>query len=150
MKKILFLLMLVLCYACEEDKSVDPTLMPPATTTGENIVGCLIDGWVYTSGRFGDPKITTDSDEENFYVEICCKVGPINELSILLVNPQQGATCTYKNTWFGGEDLPDGEAYITRMDGKVISGTFSGGPITEGRFDLKYPKDSQGGETNYE
>lgn len=151
MKKILFLLMLVLCCACEEDTSIDPTLMPKATATGENTLGCLIDGWVYTSGRFGNPKITTDSDEENFYVEISCKVGFDIELSILLINPQQGATCTYKNTWWsGGEDLPDGEAYITRMDGKVISGTFSGGPVTEGRFDLKYPKDSQGGETNYE
>ncbi|WP_243462699.1 hypothetical protein [Bacteroides stercorirosoris] len=50
MKKLLFLFLLVLCCACEEDKSVDPTLMPEATTTGQNTLGCLIDGWYILPG----------------------------------------------------------------------------------------------------
>lgn len=149
MKKILFLFMLVLCCACEEDKSIDPTLMPPATATGENILGCLVDGWVYTSERFGEPQVATESDEENFYVEIYAKVGLNTGLRLVLVNPRQGATCTYSHVWFSGGELEDGEAYITRMDGKVISGTFSGGVITEGRFDIKYNQESQDGEVTY-
>ena len=50
MKKLLFLFLLVCCCACDEDKTVDPTLMPEATTTGANTLGCLIDGWVYVDG----------------------------------------------------------------------------------------------------
>ena len=42
-------LTVALCCACDgEDFSADPTLMPPATQTGANTFGCLIDGWVYT------------------------------------------------------------------------------------------------------
>lgn len=149
MKKILFLFMLVLCCACEEDTSVDPTLMPEATATGENTLGCLVDGWVYTSKRFGVPKVTTEIDGENFYVEIYAKVGLDIGLRFVLVNPRQGADCSYTHTWFGGGDLSDGEAHITRMDGKVISGTFSGGAIKEGRFDIKYHSESEGGEVMY-
>ena len=43
----------------------------------------------------------------------------------------------------------DGEAYITRMDGTIISGTFSGGSIKEGRFDIKYREKPEGGEAVY-
>ena len=46
-------------------------------------------------------------------------------------------------------DLGDGEAYITRMDGTIISGTFSGGSIKEGRFDIKYREKPEGGEAVY-
>ena len=42
-------LTVALCCACDgEDFSADPTLMPPATQTGANTFGCLIDGWVWT------------------------------------------------------------------------------------------------------
>ena len=50
---------------------------------------------------------------------------------------------------FGREDLEDGEAHITRMDGTIISGTFSGGSIKEGRFDIKYREKPEGGEAVY-
>ena len=47
-------LTVALCCACDgEDFSADPTLMPPATQTGANTFGCLIDGWVYTGQRYG-------------------------------------------------------------------------------------------------
>lgn len=52
MKHILFICLLFFCIACEENKSVDPTLMPEATATGANTFGCLVDGWVSVSGRW--------------------------------------------------------------------------------------------------
>ena len=82
MKKLLFLFLLICCCACEEDRSVDPTLMPEATTTGENTLGCLIDGWVYTSGRYGIPSARFYDDEENHYVAIDAEVG-IFSLSLI-------------------------------------------------------------------
>ena len=51
---ITIILTVALCCACDgEDFSADPTLMPPATQTGANTFGCLIDGWVYTGQRYG-------------------------------------------------------------------------------------------------
>ena len=51
-------LTVALCCACDgEDFSADPTLMPPATQTGANTFGCLIDGWVYTGQRYGPDQI---------------------------------------------------------------------------------------------
>lgn len=138
MKKILFLYILLLCCACEEDKSYDPTIMPPITTTGENTLGCLIDGWIYTSGRFGNPEISTYKEDGNNYIRIESQVGLFTTLNFTLVNPTQGATCSYINTTFDGGTIDGGEARITRMDGKIISGTFSGGEISEGRFDVRY------------
>lgn len=148
MKKILFLFMLVLCCACE-DESVDPTVMPEATATGENTLGCLIDGWVYSSGRFGVPVVTTAGDEKNFYIEIYAKVGLYTDLRLVLVNPRQGATCKYTQAWFAGGGLGDGEAHIIRMDGKVISGTFSGESVKDGRFDIRYYQETGDGEGIY-
>ena len=144
MKKLLFLFLLVLCCACEEDKSVDPTLMPEATTSGQNTLGCLIDGWVYTSGRFGKPDVSTYDEEGSHYVRVAAGGGGFSALHFTLVNPRQGAACTYINASFDGEKLEDGEAYITRMNGTIISGTFSGGNIREGRFDIRYSDESEG------
>ncbi len=46
---ITIVLTIALCCSCDrEDFSADPTIMPPATQTGANTFGCLIDGWVYT------------------------------------------------------------------------------------------------------
>ena len=110
MKKLLFLFLLICCCACEEDRSVDPTLMPEATTTGENTLGCLIDGWVYTSGRYGIPSARFYDDEENHYVAIDAEVGIFSGLHLVIVNPRQGAGCTYIDAVFDREDLEDGEA----------------------------------------
>ena len=44
---ITIVLTIALCCSCNrEDFSADPTIMPPATQTGANTFGCLIDGWV--------------------------------------------------------------------------------------------------------
>lgn len=147
MKKLLFLFLLVFCCACEEDKSVDPTLMPEATTSGQNTLGCLIDGWLYVSGRYGRPEVYVHDDEEdgNHYVTVVAKVGVFNVLEFTLVNPRQGASCSYIKATLDSDKLKDGEAYITRMNGSIISGTFSGEDLKEGRFDLRYDGDSEGG-----
>lgn len=150
MKNLVSLFLLVLlCCACEEDKSVDPTLMPPATTTGENTLGCLINGWVYTSGRFGKPDVQTHKEEGNLYITITTKVDAFSFLRLTLVNPRQGATCTYINACFEDWEQANGEAYITCMDATIISGTFDGGDIKEGRFDVRYNEVPEG-EGNYE
>lgn len=152
MKKLLFLFTaILLCCACqEEDKSIDPTLMPEATSMGKNTLGCLIDGWVYTSGRFGKPTARPATDENNTpLVIITAPVGSSETLEFMLVDPKQGQTCKYINTLFTAGVPGDGEAHISRMDGKVISGTFSGEGIAEGRFDIileKNGSDTEGGE----
>ena len=43
MRHLLFICLLLFCVACEENESVDPTIMPEATTTGANTFGCLVD-----------------------------------------------------------------------------------------------------------
>ena len=138
-KKLLSLLLLLtfLCFAsCEEDESVDPSLMPAATTVGANTFGCLIDGWVYTSGRFGLPKVTDESTPDESCLVIVAPVGIFNQsIRLTLQNPVEGTTCACTI-----ESAPDiretGQAFITRRRGQVLSGTFSGERVTEGRFDL--------------
>lgn len=142
MKKLFFLFLLFLCSACEEDKTIDPTLMPEPTTSGYNTFGCLIDGWVYTGERFGKPEASAYSNEQGHYVTIKATVDQYTELEFTLVNPKENAECTYTDAALDGKKLEEGKAYITRNDEAVISGTFSGGIVTKGRFDIRYNADS--------
>ena len=145
MKIILFLLILLGCQACVEDTSVDPTLMPEATSDGQNTLGCLIDGWVYTSGRFGYPEVTSYVEGEYYYVTVTALVDHFKSITFTLVNPTEYMECDYIHARFNQEELEDGKAYITSNDGKVISGIFCGGNIEEGRFDIKYAEGEEGG-----
>ena len=70
MRHLLFICLLLFCVACEENESVDPTIMPEATTTGANTFGCLVDGWVYTSGRWGMPAAEYLEREEGSSVTV--------------------------------------------------------------------------------
>lgn len=137
--KLLSLLFLLtsLCFAsCEEDESVDPSLMPAATTVGANTFGCLIDGWVYTSGRFGLPKVVDESNPNENRLVIVAPVGAFNQsVRLTLQNPVEGTTCAC--TIEGVPDVREnGQAFISCRKGQVLSGTFSGERVTEGRFDL--------------
>ena len=67
-------LFVAVCVACEENESVDPTIMPEATTTGANTFGCLVDGWVYTSGRWGMPSAEYLEREEGSSVTVSAQV----------------------------------------------------------------------------
>lgn len=138
MKKLLLLFMVFLCCSCEEDKSVDPTLMPEATMEGKNTFGCLIDGWVYTGERFGKPEAIVSISENTNYIIIRATVNFFTTLEFTLINPVANAECAYTNASFDEKKLEDGKAYITRKDGSIISGTFSGGTMTKGRFDIRY------------
>lgn len=139
-KQLMLIGMLIFCIACDEDKSVDPTIMPPATTTGENTFGCLIDGWIYTSGRWGAPEVTYGQNaDKNYVLNINVEINLKSYLTLSIINPKQGTTVAYTNVQFENQSLQDGEANITQMNDSVISGTFSGKRITKGRFDLKYP-----------
>ena len=75
MRHLLFICLLLFCVACEENESVDPTIMPEATTTGANTFGCLVDGWVYTSGRWGMPSAEYLEREEGSSVTVSAQVG---------------------------------------------------------------------------
>ncbi len=152
MKKIIGLCILLLCLACNEDESFDPTIMPEITLTGEKTFGCLVDGWLYSSGRWGTPKATHKIKEDNTYVEI---VAPIEHMGtsefidhssyirLTLVNPKKGETVIYTDAVFEGEKLENGKANILRMDNGIISGTFEGTRMTNGRFDLKYLEEEE-------
>lgn len=138
MKHILFICLLFFCIACEENKSVDPTLMPEATTTGENTFGCLIDGWVYVSGRWGLPAAEFIQMEDSAGMTVSAQVGFDSYVSFTIPNPQQGETLPCTNMIFENQTISDGKVHITRMSEGIFSGTFECDRITKGRFDLKY------------
>ena len=134
MRHLLFICLLLFCVACEENESVDPTIMPEATTTGANTFGCLVDGWVYTSGRWGMPSAEYLEREEGSSVTVSAQVGLGSYIRFTIADPKEGETLPYVNLSFENQNMEDGKVYISRM----FSGTFEGGRITEGRFDLKY------------
>lgn len=138
MKYRLLIWILLLCQACKEDKSVDPTLMPQVTTTGENTFGCLIDGWLYASGRWGIPVTTLVKQEENAYLTIDAEIELRSYIHFSIVNPRQGETTTYTDARFDSQAFEDGKVTIIRMSNGIISGTFEGTRMRKGRFDLKY------------
>lgn len=158
---ILFLLILCLFVSCEEDHSVDITVMPEETSVGANTFGCLIDGWLYVGGRYSDYNfwlwqieqresiqftyIDSPDEESKMEVSVICKPDKILSFTILAL--EEGENCKYVNTSLNGEhELPSGEAYITRFDttNKIISGRFGGGKVTEGRFDVIYYNQNEG------
>lgn len=138
MKHILFICLLFFCIACEENKSVDPTIMPEATTTGENTFGCLIDGWVYVSGRWGLPAAEFIQMEDSTGMTVSAQVGFGSYVGFTIANPQQGETLPCTNMTFENQTIGDGKVHITRMSDGIFSGTFESDRIKKGRFDLKY------------
>ena len=127
MRHLLFICLLLFCVACEENESVDPTIMPEATTT-----------WVYTSGRWGMPSAEYLEREEGSSVTVSAQVGLGSYIRFTIADPKEGETLPYVNLSFENQNMEDGKVYISRMSDGVFSGTFEGGRITEGRFDLKY------------
>lgn len=137
MRHLLFICLLFLCVACEENESVDPTIMPEATTVGANTFGCLIDGWVYAGGRWGLPTAEYTLMEDRASITVSAQVGFDSYLRFSIANPQPGETLPCTNVSFDNQNIGEGKVYITRMSDGVFSGTFEGGRITKGRFDLK-------------
>lgn len=100
MRHLLFICLLLFCVACEENESVDPTIMPEATTTGANTFGCLVDGWVYTSGRWGMPSAEYLEWEEGSSVTVSAQVGLGSYIRFTIADPKEGETLPYVNLSF--------------------------------------------------
>lgn len=129
-------LVLFFC-ACDDEKEIDPTVMPPVTSQGAETFGCLIDGWIYASGRFGKPSGLKYSVAEGDSVVIVAPVGNDEKIHLSIINPKEGAAMPYIDAFFGDWNLGGGQVTLTHVGEGFISGTFSGGQMKEGRFDVK-------------
>ena len=165
MKKYFIILLLAMLFmACNEDKTVDVTVMPEETTIGAQTFGCLVDGWLYVGGRYSDVSYTFSPQPSIYFVynavakemRVEVKVKEKGEgyeyLSFTINNPVENQKTTFTNAkWLDKtESLTEkdlgsgtGTVEITRFDTteKIISGRFySGGnqPISHGQFDVKY------------
>jgi hypothetical protein len=143
MKKItFFLLFAILLSSCNENEYIDPTVMPEKTTSGNNTFGCLVDGWIYTGGRYLDwgSSIHFRYYRENNFFTVSVKVRNNNYIYLTINNPVENQTCTFTDALFDNDTLGSGEVKITRFDKeqRILSGTFSGSRITHGRFDVVY------------
>ena len=78
--------------------------------------------------------------EEGSSVTVSAQVGLGSYIRFTIADPKEGETLPYVNLSFENQNMEDGKVYISRMSDGVFSGTFEGGRITEGRFDLKYKK----------
>lgn len=138
-------------FSCDvEDQTVDTTVMPEATTVGADTFGCLVDGWLYVGGRHttvdwregveNDPSIDFQYSEKQDKMGVSVKVKSDVWISFTIRSPKSGQKSDYINARFDGEEMEDGKALITRFDTKkkIISGTFEGGSISKGRFDVHY------------
>jgi hypothetical protein len=114
--------------------------MPEETTSGNNTFGCLVDGWVYTSGRYLNQPLTFWYYREQNLFEVKVEVRLESYITFIINQPTENQTCTFEDALFDSESLGSGEVKITRFDReqKILSGTFSGGRITHGRFDVVY------------
>lgn len=95
-------LTVALCCACDgEDFSADPTLMPPATQTGANTFGCLIDGWVYTGQRYGpDHKASyypAYNEDEKATVHVYVWVDDNTSISFNIIDPKEKNITVYSD-----------------------------------------------------
>lgn len=151
MKKILLLFLLASCLlSCtdKEDETVDITVMPEATSEGADTFGCLVDGWVYVGGRYSPyiwgegntPSINFQYSEKQDNMKVSVRVKYGVSMGFTIPSPKSGQESDYVDAFFDEEEMEDGKVFITRFDTKkkIISGTFEGGSITKGRFDVHY------------
>lgn len=153
MKKYLIILLFAALFtACNEDKTVDVSVMPQETTIGAQTFGCLVDGWLYVGGRFSDeyhnlvadrfPSINFKYYPSNETMDVVVKVEESGYIMFTINNPRDPSDsnlalpllpCTFTNAKFTqsrntteGRDLGDGMVEITRFDQTegIISGRF--------------------------
>jgi hypothetical protein len=146
-KQFILFLSLFIFATCDENKYVDVTVMPDETTVGAETFGCVKDGWLYVGGRYfewmlfwGHSSIECNylKSREELSLSIEVKRGLF--IRFIIDNPETGKESPITKVFFGGEELPDGTATITRFDleHRIISGRFEDGRITHGRFDIKF------------
>ena len=154
-KQLLLLLTVLCCLSCcyyDEDEAIDITVMPPATTVGAETFGCLIDGWLYVGGRYyyvpylpsselPDTSIKFEYDKTAKEMNAAVMVKAGIYIRFTIVAPQEGAKpVDFINARFGEEKLKDGKVIVARFDEErnIISGTFEGGRMEHGCFDVHY------------
>lgn len=150
-KYILGIVAIVCCLSsCDvEDESVDITIMPEVTTTGADTFGCLVDGWVYVGGRFYKYEGQSDEwwssvefnhSEPQNVMKVQVWVKKNMAITFTIQSPEEGKETTFTDAYMGDEELSDGTVKINRFDTRehIISGTFQGNRITNGRFDVHY------------
>lgn len=86
------------------------------------------------------PSIKFLYNEKQAEVDVSVMVKQDRYIRFTIVSPQEGQESEFTNARFGEEKLKNGTVTITRFDTErnIISGTFSGGRITNGRFDVHY------------
>lgn len=169
MNRFLLLLPLIaalLLGSCKKDKVAPKDQLPPATTSGANTFGCLVNGelWkVETASQL--VADWTTSDVLYFVAGFNSKDG-YKKISLIFPDTthafaqksgvqalvKSGVNGNYASLWppnkyYGPEKLVSGTVNLSRLDyhAGIIAGTFSfvmaGGPgdtvrVTEGRFDI--------------
>ena len=147
MKHLYLLLLLFFCSlsSCnEEDRTIDPTILPDATSEGKGTIGCVIDDWIYVGGRYGDPTATygiTPAGQDSMV--ITALVDNDIRFSFIIHSPREHATSLFTEAWLNTDSLGRGQVYISALRNGIVSGTFAGGRIKEGRFDLRYTEGEQ-------
>lgn len=138
MRHLLFICLLLFCVACEEnDRSIRrscPKLLRPGRI---HLVAWLTAGCIQAAGG-GCLSAEYLEREEGSSVTVSAQVGLGSYIRFTIADPKEGETLPYVNLSFENQNMEDGKVYISRMSDGVFSGTFEGGRITEGRFDLKY------------
>ena len=159
---ITFLLCVFLFSSCEEKEKVW-TELPPATQTGANTIGCLVDGQLWATGElkgnFFQPKMFAhyvqykpDSIVLDFYA-----IGRNGSISFQIKNPviglnykcSMGCDFSFRNECklFSGDQTTI--VFFTKIDlsNHILSGIFDSiiyceadslikSKITDGRFDM--------------
>ena len=155
MKKLSLIYLLVIFFgSCTINKHLDPTLLPAITNTGANTFGCLVDNWVVVGGRYYDIGFYGDGGSINFYyyelsnyIDVRVKIDeePNRYFEFRINNVIKDAPlpqkCTFENARISGISLDvSGDVTVTYLNdsAQIISGTFFGTRITEGRFDVNY------------
>lgn len=151
-KKLIYLLTLLIMathfYSCDEDRTVDTSVMPDETQVGANTFGCLIGGWLFVGGRYfmHGKSIDFNYDKEKNNMDVYV-VGPnYKTLEFTIVDPKEGSNSEITDLVYNGKTSDEwtGTADIKRFDklNNIISGTFEFNvDIKRGRFDIEYDRD---------
>ena len=147
MRNIMILAMILLA-ACEREapQPTDPLdLLPPATQTGENTLGFLLDGEPWTpnrlfqgdyrksDGRFGITCEYADFDDDGNNIGYSFSIGsvsvPVFSSELYQITNRGNLSSSlvkFRHCWYWSSSTFPGTLHITRLDTieRVMSGTF--------------------------
>ncbi|HRN98731.1 MAG TPA: hypothetical protein PLA69_05385 [Flavobacterium sp.] len=148
MKK-LFPLLLILMLSCSDDNNKPKSeldKLPPATQTGENTVGCLLDGKAFLPGKIFNPTNCFYQYVDGEFYFVMAFTGSLNSVLVTVSVGTQKLSLieggTYNlieltdNQAYGGyvygtfenytSNVHSGELFISKLDSEngIVSGTF--------------------------